>query len=416
MKYLLLGYGTANQSVEKFLIKSNISYEIYDDYILDYKKEINLNNIIKIVKSSGIRNSHPLITQAIINQIPIVTDIELFYHFFPNRKYITITGSNGKTTTVSLLKNIFMKASIDINLGGNIGKPIFDFYDSQNDFIIEASSFMLEYINNYHPNVACFLNISFAHLDHHKSLDSYIKAKSNLIKNQQQNDFVVFNQEDEKISLMIEQAKALKIPFSRKKKVNGAYKIGPHLYFQDEYIISQDEIKLIGNHNIDNILACICIAKCLNINNKYIQEAVRDFRGIPHRIEYLGMYKQMKVYNDSKSTNLFALKNALNSFDNEEIILICGGKYREDNFDIINDSLKNINKIFVYGENRNVFYSYFIKHNKEVYSSVSLEEVITILKEQTLKGDILLFSPASSSQDQFKNFEERGRKFKSYML
>lgn len=416
MKYLLLGYGIANQSLEKFLIKSNISYEIYDDNIEEFNQEIDLNNIIKVVKSSGINNFHPLITQAINKQIPIVSDIELFYGFYPNRRYITITGSNGKTTTVSLLKNIFLKASENINLGGNIGKPIFDFYNSQDDFIIEASSFMLEYINNYHPHVACYLNISFAHLDHHLTLDNYIASKSNLIKNQQENDFLIYNQEDERIVQIVHHANAKKIPFSRNKKVNGAYKIGSHLYFLDEYIISQDEIKLIGEHNIDNILACIAMAKCLNINTKFIQEAIKDFNGIPHRIEYIGDFNQMRIYNDSKSTNLFALKNALNCFKNEEIILICGGKYREDNFEILNDSLNNINKIFVYGENKNVFYNYLAEHNKEVYLFITLEEAVEFLKEQDFKADIILFSPGSSSQDQFKNFEERGRKFKSYML
>lgn len=416
MKYLLLGYGIANKSVEKFLQASNIPYQIYDDYLIDFRENLNFDNIIKIVKSSGIFNNHFIIKKAIEKNIPVVSDLELFYSFFPDKKYITVTGSNGKTTTVSLLYDIFKKANININLGGNIGEPIFDFYLSKEDLIIEASSFMLEYINYYHPHIACILNISYAHLDHHLSLENYKNCKAKLFSRQSPNDYFVYNADDENIKSLLGEVKANKIPFSRTRRVPGAYLVGPHIYFLDQYIISKDEIKLIGDHNIDNILACISMAMCANIKPEIIASSIANFKGIAHRIEYVSDFRGLKVYNDSKSTNLSALKSALEVFKNDKTILICGGKYKDDNFSILDGSIKNINKIFIYGENRNVFYNYFKNKEKTIFVFETLEEVIECLKKQLLEEEIILFSPGSSSQDQFKNFEERGRKFKNYMV
>lgn len=414
--YLLLGYGIANQAVAKFLQKNNLPYIVYDDNVAEYTQLIQLNNINMIIKSPGISNEHFLIEQAKILKIPIVTDLEFFYSFYPHKKYITITGSNGKTTTVTLTHEILKNANKKYFLGGNIGIPIFNYSNDDSDLLIEASSFMLEYIKDYHSYIACILNLTTAHLDHHKTFANYRKAKQNLFKNQTAQDFVVYNLDDKIVAKIAKKSKAIKVPFSKTKITNGAYLIGKHLYFQNQYIISLDEIKLLGMHNIENILASIAICKILNIDNEIIRNTIKSFQGIEHRIEYVCQFKNSKVYNDSKSTNLFALRHALEAFPSERVLLICGGKYREDNFSFLDDAIGNVNKVLIFGENRNVFLEYFQNKKINAVTFHNLEEVVKYLYENEVYEEIILFSPGSSSQDQFKNYEERGRKFKSYMI
>ena len=169
-------------------------------------------------------------------------------------------------------------------------------------------------------------------------------------------------------------------------------------------------------HNIENILASIAICKILNIDNEIIRNTIKSFQGIEHRIEYVCQFKNSKVYNDSKSTNLFALRHALEAFSSERVLLICGGKYREDNFSFLDDAIGNVNKVLIFGENRNVFLEYFQNKKINAVTFHNLEEVVKYLYENEVYEEIILFSPGSSSQDQFKNYEERGRKFKSYMI
>lgn len=414
--YLLLGYGLSNQAAQKYLIEQGINYLIYDDHLDYLQPQIDFSKVSLVIKSPGIMNNHKIIIEAKKRKIEIITDIELFFRAYPFQQYITITGSNGKTTTVTLLDKIFSQAKKPYFLSGNVGIPIFNFRPQNENLLVEASSFMLEYINKYHPHIACILNLTCAHLDFHETFENYFQAKQNILKNQTKNDFLVYNEDDKNVKELIKISKAIKVPFSKIKVVDGAYSIGKHLYFKDEYILSTDDILLLGKHNIDNILASIAISKILNINNDVIIDVVRKFPGIEHRIEYVGKMQGKKVYNDSKSTNLLALKNALLSFENNNVLLICGGKYRDDDFTILDGITSNVNKVLVFGENKHVFSQYFAKQNIPTFIFNNLDEVMKFLHEINIFEDIILFSPGSSSQDQFKNYEERGRKFKSYVL
>lgn len=393
MKYLLLGMGITNQSIARYFASEGIDFVIYDDKT--HRHEINLDDVGIIIKSPGIKNNHFLLQKG----KRVIGDLELFYLKNPSKTLITVTGSNGKTTTVKLLKHLID----NIDLGGNIGYPLFDFINSKNDIIIEASSFMLESVRNFRSKYNVILNLFNTHLEYHKSFHNYVNSKLNLIRNARVDDYIIYNYDDLLLRRLINNFQGIKVPFSRLEKV-GVHVENKNIIYQNMKIASIDDIKLIGNHNLENVLAAIAVI----VNYRGDVSKLSSFTSVKYRLEYKGNLNGLDVYNDSKSTNFKALYNALLSFKNKNILLIAGGKKQNHNFNIF----KNINSIrrsYFYGENREIMASFFKNKCEDVITYETLDEVFRNLNTEGC--NVLLFSPGSVSFDQFSSYEKRGEYF-----
>lgn len=410
---LLLGYGISNKSIAKYLDKIEKDYIIYDDYA--NKTYVSMDKIDLVIKSGSFKNEHPLILEAISKGIEIVSDLEYYYRCSnKNKELIVVTGSNGKSTTVSLIKNILGKS---VDLGGNIGYPLFDFINSRKDMIIEASSYMNEYLSKFKAKYYVITNLYSNHLEHHDTYNKYIKAKLNLLKNIEHNDFLIYNYDNELLKELVRNYDCYKIPFSANKTGNGVFIDKNYIYFNQHKIISLKEISLLGNHNLENVLASIAVTYCYGTIPSMIKLGISTFNGIEHRLERFMVRNNIEVYNDSKATNFMALKSALNSFDKKRILLVCGGEKKEDDYNIINDSLKNVKEVIVNGQNREELLKYFSNKDVIVKSYPNLKELLCDKDKLFSENiDVILFSPGSPSFDQFENFEDRGRFFKENML
>lgn len=408
----MLGYGISNQSLSEYFKKNKIDYLLYDDYLEEFHQDIDLNRFDIMVKSPVITPDHYLVQLAKRLNKPIITDLELFYSLQQTKTFITVTGTNGKTTTVKLIKHLLN----DLDLGGNVGIPLFNFIDSPRDIIIEASSFMLEYTIDFHSKYNLILNITPNHLDHHQTFGEYTRCKLKLLKNITAADYLIYNYDDLLLRRLVSNYQAKLIPFSLVSKVNGGYLLGDYLYYQNQKIINVNNIQLLGKHNLANILASICVVLNYRKDLSSLESRVKTFQAVEHRIEYLGEFDEIKVYNDSKSTNYRALKIALDAFLNEEILLVCGGKTRIDNINLLNNSLTKLKQVLVNGENQGELIKYFKSKNIPVMGYCNLENLLDNIIAYLKPGLTILFSPGSSSYDQFKNFEQRGLYFKKRIL
>jgi len=393
MKYLLLGMGKSNQSVARYFLSEGIDFIIYDDKT--HQHQINLDEVDVIIKSPGVRNDHFLLQKG----KKVIGDLELFYLINPLKTYITVTGSNGKTTTVKLLKHLID----DADLGGNVGIPLFDFVHSKNDIIIEASSFMLESVQRFRSKYNVILNLFNTHLEYHKSFRNYINCKLNLIRNIHDDDYIIYNYDDVLLRRLINNYPGIKVPFSRLENV-GVHIEGDYIVYQNRAVANVKDIKLIGVHNLENVLAAVAVVLHYHGDLKKLS----SFTGVKYRLEYKGKIDYVDVYNDSKSTNFKALYNALISFKDNKIILIAGGKKQNHNFKIF-DKIHHIKRCYFYGENRELMASYFKDKASEVYTYEKLDDVFECLNLSG--GEVLLFSPGSVSFDQFASYEERGEYF-----
>lgn len=397
MKYLLLGMGISNKSIAKYLEKHNLDYCVYDD--VTAPNPVNLEEIDVIIKSPGIHPSHFLLQ----NTKKVITDLEFFYLHSQNKTLITVTGSNGKTTTVSLLKHLIG----NIDLGGNIGVPLFDFIDSCNDIIIEASSFMLEYVNEFRSKYNVILNLFRTHLEHHNTYVNYIKSKLKLLKNTQPDDYIIYNYDDVLLRRLVVNYQGIKIPFSCQAKV-GIYLYNHKIKYQGQVITDTRKLNVIGEHNYRNMMAAIGVI----LHYRGSLKGLSVFRGVHFRLELVGIIKGVKIYNDSKATNFNALYNALKTFKTNKVGLICGGQKRDDDFHLF-EEINNLVKIYCYGENHLELSNYFRIKSREVYSFKTLEEVMKAIKLDGL--EILLFSPGSVSYDQYPNYIKRGEAFNKFV-
>lgn len=426
-KYLLLGLGVGNKSIKNFFDKHNIDYLIYDDNIInkDYNN-LDFKHINYIVKSNGVSNDHYIINtiKKLNKDVIVLSDLELFYRFFKclsNKKIICVTGTNGKSTTVTLLKHILN----DVNLGGNIGIPLFDFLEDEmldKDIIIEASSFMGENLIDFMPDISCLLNINPHHLDRHKTLENYIVCKEKIIWKTR--DKMCYNYDDLLVRELITKLNCNKISYSKTSLKTDIYIIGSNIYYRENFVLSlkdlNDSLFEYFNKYLDNLLASIALAICYDVSLKEIRNKVSIFVPVKHRYEYLGSFwyndKKIKVINDSKSTNASSLNMALSKL-NVNTLVVCGGK-EENGFElkIEPNSLKYIKYVLINGENRFTLKKQFDEYNVNVILYENLNILLDNISLYLDNIDEIIFSPGSQSYDQFKSFEERGEIFKSKLV
>ncbi|BCA85312.1 UDP-N-acetylmuramoylalanine--D-glutamate ligase [Enterococcus saigonensis] len=369
-----------------------------------------------MVKNPGIPYSHPLVEKALAKGLPIITEIELAYQI-AECKIVGITGTNGKTTTTTMIGEILnagMKQGKAL-LAGNIGYPastVAQNAQSQDIMVTELSSFQLMGIQSFHPEIAVITNIFSAHLDYHGSQAEYEKAKWHIQENMTEKDYLILNWDQELLQALAKKTKATVIPFSSTQVVPGAYQKDGKLYFNDEFIMVSNTLGVPGNHNIENALAAIAVAKLRGISNDDIKETLQNFSGVPHRTQFVGTINDRRFFNDSKATNILATEMALGGFDHEKLILLAGGLDRGNSFDDLVPSLVGLKAMIVFGETKDKLAKAAQDANVSVVEfSENAETAVAKAYALSEVGDTILLSPANASWDQYKNFEIRGERF-----
>lgn len=375
-----------------------------------------------IVVSPGVPVDAPPLVQARGLGESVIGEIELAAQFLPG-PIVAITGSNGKTTTTTLVGEILAAGGFSTLVGGNIGTPAISLAERakpESVSVLEVSSFQLETIRTFRPKAAVVLNVTPDHLDRHRTFEIYADAKARIFENQQGSDFAVLNADDPTCVAMAARTRAQVFWFSRQKEVEqGAWVREGNIVFRDakgqREILQVSEIPLKGAHNLENVLAAVCAGMLMGCAPDKVHDAVRNFRAVEHRLEFVATIGGVDYYNDSKATNVDATIKALESFP-ANIHLILGGKDKGSDYSVLNDLLrKRVKRVYTIGaaaakiESQIVFSK---DGGPEVVHSQTLENAIRSAHAAAKPGDIVLLAPACASFDQFKSYEHRGKVFK----
>lgn len=370
-----------------------------------------------IVPSPGVPADSPLLQAARAKGITIWSEVELADRFL-NGRLIGITGSNGKTTTTTLIEHILRNADFPAILAGNIGTPLISRVEKTTDTtitVVELSSFQLELIETFRPNISVFLNLTPDHLDRHHTLEAYGRAKARIFENQTEADSAVLNADDP-ATTPLAPSKPHVYWFSRKQRVaQGAFVRGGEILFrhdgEEEAILNLRDIPLAGAHNVENVLAAVTATRLAGAEPEAIAKGVRSFAGVEHRLEFVAEIAGVRYYNDSKATNVDATLKALDAFPGR-ILIVLGGKDKDSNYTVLQKPLreKAILALLIGAAAEKI--------EKQITGSVAIERAGTIERSVEIAshaarpGDVVLLAPACASFDQFQNYEHRGRFFK----
>ena len=366
-----------------------------------------------MVKNPGIPYSNPMIKKALDKGMPVWTEVELAY-LISEAPIVGITGSNGKTTTTTMIGQVLTAAGQNGLLSGNIGYPASHVAQTATDkdtLVMELSSFQLMGIESFHPEIAVITNLMPTHIDYHGSFEAYVAAKWNIQKNMTAADHLVLNFNQDLAKELAEKTQASVVPFSTLEKVDGAYLENGLLYFRGEAVMAADEIGVPGSHNVENALATIAVAKIRGVDNETIKETLSAFGGVKHRLQYADEINGVKFYNDSKSTNILATQKALSGFDNSKVILIAGGLDRGNEFDELVPDIKGLKKMVILGQSAERVKRAADKAGVEYVDATDIADATRKAYHLAGTGDIVLLSPANASWDMYPNFEVRGDLF-----
>lgn len=421
-----------NQSCNIVLFDNNTEFTINDKKINQYSKiklitgklkKEDLENIDLLIISPGVPTDIPDIIMAKSKNILIWSEIELAYHFSKG-KIIGITGTNGKTTTTSLVGEIIRKHNENVYVVGNIGNPYTDIALETNEdsvIVAELSSFQLETIIEFAPSISAILNISPDHLNRHHTMEEYIKVKKNIYRKQSSNDYCILNYDNIELRDNENEINAKVIYFSKKEELkNGVYLSNKQIIYSknNEKIIicNIKELKIIGMHNYENIMAAIAITIALNIPLETIKKAILEFEAVEHRIEYVDTIKGVKYYNDSKGTNPDASQKAVEAMTGPTI-LIAGGYDKDAAYDEwINSFNDKVKFLVLLGETKDKIADQAINQGyTNIIKVKTLKEAVELSAEKASEGYSVLLSPACASWGMFKDYEERGKLFKQYV-
>jgi UDP-N-acetylmuramoylalanine--D-glutamate ligase len=370
-----------------------------------------------IVPSPGVPADAPSLQAARAKGITIWSEIELADRFLKGR-LIGITGSNGKTTTTSLIEHVLRSAGVPTILAGNIGTPLIARVEQTNDTtttVVELSSFQLELIDTFRPDISVFLNLTPDHLDRHHTLESYGAAKARIFENQTEADCAVLNADDP-ATTKYASSKPQVFWFSRKQRVaQGAFVREDEIVFRhdgkEEVVLKLQDIPLAGAHNVENALAAAVATRLAGADAAAIARGVRSFSGVEHRLEFVAEIGGVRYYNDSKATNVDATLKALEAFPGR-ILVVLGGKDKGSDYTALQKALreKAILALLIGAASEKI--------EKQIAGSVAIERAGTIERAVDIAshaaqaGDVVLLAPACASFDQFENYEHRGRVFK----
>lgn len=440
MKIVVLGGGESGcgaaylakkQGLEVFLSDKGAIKEHYKQFLTENEIEFeegshDEDRILEagwIVKSPGIPKKAELITRIQEKGIRLSSEIE-FAAEFTDAKIIAITGSNGKTTTTSLIYHILKNDGLKVGLGGNIGysfaKQVAD--ENHEYYVLEVSSFQLDDIQNFRPYISLLLNLSQDHLDQYNyNYEEYALAKFRIAENQENDNFFIYNKDDEMSKSLLEklEIKARMIPFSTKEKLaEGGFVEEESIVVKlnDGFAMKTADLSLIGTHNVANSLAASIAGKILEINNESIRNSLMTFQAVEHRLEGVAEIDGVKYINDSKATNVNAAYYALESMKNPTVWIV-GGVDKGNDYTEIEDLVKRkVKAIVCLGIDNQKIIDFFKDRKEVIYDTSSMEQAVKISKSLARKGDTVLLSPCCASFDLFNSYEDRGRQFKEQVL
>ncbi len=432
-KVLVLGLAKSGYAAAKFLHSVGAEVTVNDASPLENNQEAEL--LIKegvqvicgshpedllneefdlLVKNPGIPYSNPIIQQATEKKLPIWTEIEIAYEI-SEAPIVGITGSNGKTTTTTLLYHMLNIGGENPLIAGNIGTVACTVAEEATEnqiIVLEASSFQLMGTENFRPNISILTNLYEAHLDYHGDIESYRKAKAQITAHQTAEDYFIYNADQKQVEEIALQSRAHKIPFSTNgKKDTGISADAQQIYWNGEPFINRSVIKLPGKHNLENILCAVAAAILLECEKSAIVDVLNSFAGVKHRMQFVKELTGRKFYNDSKATNTLATKSALTAFESP-IVLVAGGLDRGHSFEELRPYMTGVKAVVAIGETKERF-SEFAKSCgvKSVELATTMEEATRLAYQFSVEDDVILLSPASASWDEYASFEVRGDRF-----
>jgi len=370
-----------------------------------------------IIPSPGVPADDPLLAKARSKGITIWSEIELAYRFLEG-ELIGITGSNGKTTTTTLVHHILKKGGKHALLAGNVGTPLISCVEEMKAgtiSVVELSSFQLELIDKFRPDIGVFLNVTPDHLDRHKTMAAYAAAKARIFEKQTEMDAAVLNADDTP-TVALAPKKPQVFWFSRKKSVGqGAYLRGDEIVIahhgKEEFVMNRGEIPLPGAHNVENALAAVMAARLAEVDTRTIAAAVKSFEGVEHRLEFVAEIGGVRYYNDSKATNVDATLKALDAFPGR-ILVILGGKDKGSDYAVLREALRDKAILALLIGTAAEKIESQISGSVAIERAETMERAVETASQAARAGDVVLLAPACASFDQFENYEHRGRVFK----
>lgn len=374
----------------------------------------------EIVKSPGIPDTAYIMQKVLAKGIPVVSEIE-FAGRYTDAKMICITGSNGKTTTTSLIYHILRSAGLNVGLGGNIGKSFARQVaeESYDYYVLELSSFQLEGVYDFKADIAVLLNITPDHLDRYDhNLQHYVEAKMRIIRNQRTEDAFIYWIDDPLVTKEIEKLKpaATTYPFGEKKNGHmAAYTENGKLYIQTKENIFDMELELLaleGMHNVYNSMASGIVAKLMDVSDEQLRTSLSDFKGVPHRLEKVATVRGVQYINDSKATNVNSCWYALQSMRTKTVLILGGTDKGNDYTEIEELVRKKVRALVFLGKDNSKLHAFFDGKVDEIKDAGSMTEAVEAAYQLAQKGDTVLLSPCCASFDLFKNYEDRGDQFK----
>lgn len=391
------------------------------EYILGSHPE-DISDIDLTIVSPGVPLDLPFIEKLKESNVKIIGEVELAYTLSNNPIFVGITGTNGKTTTTSLVGEIFKEANRDTYIVGNIGNPVIDtvdYTDKNSVLVTELSSFQLESIDTFRPKVSSILNITEDHLNRHHTMENYINAKARIFENQDKSDFSILNYDDSIVRSLNKNNNASILYFSRQEKIDQ----GVYLDENNNIVISIDgkritilnrnELSLPGDHNLENAMAAILMTYVVGVDLEVIKQVLTTFKGVEHRLEFVTNKNGIMFVNDSKGTNPDSTIKAIGSYE-RPIILIAGGMDKHSDFtDMMKCATKNVKELVLLGETADKIEASARKEGLENITKVkNMEEAVKKAYELAEDGDVVLLSPGCASWDMYPNFEARGLDFK----
>jgi UDP-N-acetylmuramoylalanine--D-glutamate ligase len=406
--------GSVSDKYKKILVANSIDFEE------NQHTEDKIFNANVVVKSPGIPDKVALIQRLNLKGVSVISEIE-FASEFTNATVVGITGSNGKTTTTMLLGHVLKKAGLEIGVGGNIGDSFAKQIAEQNheEYVLELSSFQLDGIVDFKPHIAIMTNISPDHLDRYDyDYDKYISSKFRITKNQTENDFLIYDADDEAMQDWLSKNKtnAKKIPFSVEKELEyGVFlrqdKIIMKLKTED-VLMNVSELTLQGKHNTKNAMAVAMAARLLKVRKESIAESLSDFEGVEHRLENVQKINGVQFVNDSKATNVNAVFYALECMDSPTVWIVGGVDKGNDYTDLLPLVREKVKAIVCLGLDNQKIIETFGSVVDVLVETAGAEEAVKVANKVAKNGDVVLLSPACASFDLFESYEDRGDKFK----
>lgn len=365
-----------------------------------------------VLPSPGVPLGIPLIAEAVKRGIEVAGDIELFWRLYSQATYIGITGTDGKTTTTTLVYEI-VRRERNALVGGNIGTPLFEHYGkigSDTVIVLELSSFQLEGVSQFRPRTAAVLNVAADHLDRYPSIEAYRDAKKRIFMNQTADDTAVLNRDCPNYGTVSAGLKSRIVTFSRKDPSADCYFDGTTVFLDGKPFVERSSIKLRGVHNVENAMAAILMAKSVGVSDGTIRETLAEFAGLHHRLEFVRAVNGIEFYNDSKATTVNAMEKALESFENP-VLLIAGGRDKGLDFTAIKSLVeKKARALILIGEASDKIDAALAHPN--TVRAATMRDAAKLALENAKPGDAVILSPGCTSYDWYNNYEERGDDFK----